>query len=87
MAKDSMMIMEENRDLNQICLKTIRYATKLAFDQMIFTEETMNDEEIIEQLKEFDQNWYFGSIDSPGWRDSVLAEKLQLFSISKDVVK
>nr|XP_027200557.1 pecanex-like protein 4 [Dermatophagoides pteronyssinus] len=88
MAKDSMI--DENLfdiDLNQICLQSIRYATKLGFDQMIFAEETLTDEEIINNLKEFDQNWYFGSIDSPEWRDAVLAEKLQLFSISKDVVK
>ncbi|KAH9422770.1 Pecanex-like protein 4 [Dermatophagoides pteronyssinus] len=74
MAKDSMI--DENLfdiDLNQICLQSI--------------QETLTDEEIINNLKEFDQNWYFGSIDSPEWRDAVLAEKLQLFSISKDVVK
>ena len=80
-------LFNSNQDLYKVCVKSFQYTTKIAFDQMIFANEELKFEELIEILQDFDDNWYFGNSNHEDWKQAVIDEKMYLFSISKDMVK
>lgn len=89
LAKDSIdkKFFESNPDLYKICVKSFQYSTKIAFDRIIFASDELSGEELIDTLKDFDRNWFFGNRNQQEWRQSVIEEKEHLFSIAKDTVK
>lgn len=78
---------ESNADLFAVCIKSFQYSAKIAFDQIIFSNEDLSNGELSQILQEFDQNWYFGNRTMAEWKDAVIAEKGNLFTVGKDLVK
>lgn len=51
------------------------------FDQSVLGEFE-SDQEILDQLKEYSESWYFGLDTTETWLENILAEKDNLFSIA-----
>ena len=83
------MFFESNPDLYSACVKSFQYCTKIAFDQVIYgnDDDKLSTAEMGIILLDYDQNWHFGNRILPEWKQSVLLEKQNLFSISRDVMK
>lgn len=73
--------LENDKELRDMVLQAYRYAFKLAFDQSVIGEFD-SEQEILDQLEEYNKLWYFGLDTSQEWLDNINAEKQNLFSIS-----
>eukprot|EP00055_Hartaetosiga_balthica_P015286 m.89021 g.89021 ORF g.89021 m.89021 type:complete len:1158 (+) comp8823_c0_seq1:11-3484(+) len=78
----------QDEDIKDLVRKASGYALKLAIDfvTVSFGEECLGDddeEEILESLRDFEENWYMGSDEGKEWFDAVLQRKKALFSITK----
>ncbi len=79
---------EANGDLLAASIRAAQYATKVAFDSVIFgATEPPTTAELAATLQDFDADWHFGSSSKADWQAAVIAEKGHLFSVGKDLVK
>ncbi len=76
-----------NQELYEITVKSFQYSLKLAIDQILLGNDTQTHNELIESLIDYDMNWFIGDDTSIEWKNSVIAEKRNLFSIGRDPIK
>lgn len=60
-----------------------RYAFKLTYDEAVIGPVESN-EELLETLRDFEENWFIGIENKPGWNEAVLLEKPNLFTMGYD---
>ncbi len=67
-----------------VVLPAYRSAVKLALDQVLLGPYSSPDEELSEALSDLDENWFLGVETESGWREAVIDEVPNLFSVSVD---
>lgn len=59
--------------------------------ELMYEEGSLGDMEtpleLTENLQHYDRECFIGPGNKPGWEESILAEKLYLFSLGKDIEK
>lgn len=60
-----------------------RYAFKLTYDEAVLGRID-DDEELLENLNDYKQNWFIGTEDKSDWNDAIAQESPYLFSIGYD---
>ena len=63
-----------------------RYAFKLTYDEAVLGPVDDHDE-LLETLKDYEENWCIGIENKPGWNEAILQEKANLFTIGYDADK
>ena len=63
-----------------------RYAFKLTYDEAVLGEIDNNDE-LLDTLNDYKQNWFIGIENESLWHKAILQEKPNLFSIGFDSEK
>jgi hypothetical protein len=76
-----------NQELYEITIKSFQYSLKLAIDQILLGNDIQTHNDLIENLIDYDMNWFIGDDTSVEWKNSVIAEKRNLFSIGRDPMK
>ena len=74
-------------ELEQLLLKAYRYAVKLAldnFDPTLPGELEVDQDEMLEDLADYDRDWYIGPEGSPDWVSAVRRNVQGLFSVLTD---
>ena len=67
-------------DLAFLIQSAFRISVKIAVDQSVLGE--MDDEELVSTMEDLFHNWYIGLENSEEWRESVLKEVPNLFTIN-----
>jgi hypothetical protein len=78
---------DSNKELYEITIKSFQYSLKLAIDQVLLGNDVQTHNDLIENLIDYDMNWFIGDDTSIEWKNCVIAEKRNLFSIGKDPIK
>ncbi|XP_028396003.1 pecanex-like protein 4 [Dendronephthya gigantea] len=76
-------LLEEDSELKEIVLRAYRYAFKLTYDEAVLGPFDDHDE-LRETLNDYDENWFIGVENKPGWNEAILEEKSNLFTIGYD---
>jgi hypothetical protein len=63
-----------------------RYAFKLTYDEAVLGPVGDHDE-LLETLNDYEENWFIGIENKPGWNEAILQEKPNLFTIGYDADK
>ncbi len=63
-----------------------RYAFKLTYDEAVLGPVDDHDE-LLETLNDYEENWFIGIENKPGWNEAILQEKANLFTIGYDADK
>ena len=71
---------------SEICHFVFRYAFKLTYDEAVLGPVEDHDE-LLETLNDYEENWFIGIENKPGWNEAVLNEKANLFTIGYDADK
>ncbi|CAG2109721.1 unnamed protein product [Medioppia subpectinata] len=79
--------LDKNKDLYDIIIKSFQYTVKIAMDQILMAEQMATLNELIDVLIDYDMNWFIGDETSSQWKESLIVEKRNLFSIGKDAIK
>ncbi len=76
-------ITKEHPDLYKLLVKSFQYCVKMAVDDITISPiET--DSEFFETLKEYNEEWYVGKQNEPGFAKGILENTKYLFSIYND---
>lgn len=79
-------LLEQDSELKQLVVKAFRYAFKLTYDEAVLGRID-DEDELLDILKDYKQNWFIGVEDKPGWNEAILQEKQDLFSIDYNADK
>ncbi|KAK6181580.1 hypothetical protein SNE40_009406 [Patella caerulea] len=76
----------EEKELYGLVIKAFRYGFKLMIDHMIMGDISSH-EELTEYLQDYDDNWYIGLETEDDWRNGIVDNKHNLFSLGHNSIQ